>query len=1076
MKPVRLTMQAFGSYGNKTTVDFEVPGQNLFLITGDTGAGKSTIFDAIVFALYGEASSVYNKKNGVELQSQYVPQDVTPYVELTFTGENGGAPALYTVCRKPRHIRPAKRKGAADQVVSESVSLMMPDGTEYPPKETNAKLEEIVGLTRNQFLQVAMIAQGEFMELLRADSNRKKEIFRKLFGTGVFQGIVDELYGMRREKETEMAKIRTACQQEIGHITVPEEYAAAELCEDGSTDPDGICRLTELQRRILSSDRLNAADLEELTDLLRLLCERLKSDVRAAKKETAAAGKERDRARDAVTEAVSLAGSYAEMDEARKILAECDAKDEEMHKLEKLSVRIQSAYDVLAVYKRAEDALAGVSGTESRLKEQELLLPERIRTETEAAAAEAAAEKHANEEREAYSRVHERAEKALDVYRKIAAARKEADRAKKGFEKASEDRKKAADELASFGKQILEWKEEMQRLEGADEHLARLDARRKEASHTGELLREAERETGEVERQEKQAQKSAGAYRESSEQLRRLEAEYQEKHIAFLDAQAGMLAEGLLEGMPCPVCGSTEHPRLCPVPEAHRELTREMLDELKERRDRQSDDCRRKSVKSGSDWEVLQEKKTHLSETLRKLTDSLPPDIAAAGTEQGLSSVRKWFGTFEEQLEAEEAGAEKQAAQLARVRQLLRSADEKKAMLEGAAEELGNKAADAKNVLLQAETTLRGFEEQKDFLSERDAEAALKEAEQKKKAAEETFSKARKEARDCRARKEQTAALIRQFTESLPAEREKYGLRRAEYEKILEEKKLTEEVWKELTARYDPAEKASMEKLVSGHRQKRTEAEGHLRAAEKLIAGREKPDEALLREKADEAQRKLDEAQKAYDALRDKEKTNRGVYEALAPKAEERGRLVKEYTRICSLYERLAGKRTGARMDIETFVQRYYLRRILDAANARFLDMSAGQFELRMVASEEAGEGRNRGLDLMVYSAVTGKEREIRTLSGGESFMAALSLALGMADQISGRNSAVQLDMMFIDEGFGSLDDHSREQAVKVLKQMAGGSKLIGIISHVTELKQEIEDRLLVRKDEEGSHVRWQIS
>lgn len=161
-------------------------------------------------------------------------------------------------------------------------------------------------------------------------------------------------------------------------------------------------------------------------------------------------------------------------------------------------------------------------------------------------------------------------------------------------------------------------------------------------------------------------------------------------------------------------------------------------------------------------------------------------------------------------------------------------------------------------------------------------------------------------------------------------------------------------------------------------------------------------------------------------------------------------------------------------MDLETFVQRYYLEKVLHAANIRFQEMSGGQFELRMVSPERAGEGKNRGLDLMVYSAVTGKEREIRTLSGGESFMAALALALGMADQIQDSTSAVHLDMMFIDEGFGSLDEHSRNQAVKVLKEMAEGKRLIGIISHVTELKQEIEEKLIVSRNEEGSFVRWE--
>ena len=205
-------------------------------------------------------------------------------------------------------------------------------------------------------------------------------------------------------------------------------------------------------------------------------------------------------------------------------------------------------------------------------------------------------------------------------------------------------------------------------------------------------------------------------------------------------------------------------------------------------------------------------------------------------------------------------------------------------------------------------------------------------------------------------------------------------------------------------------------------------------------------------------------------------RTNKTVYDSLKPVMEERGKIMAEHKRLDDLYNLLSGNVTGSRMDIETYVQRCYLERILYAANRRFEEMSAGQFELRMFDIDKAGKGKNRGLDLMVYSTVTGKEREVRTLSGGESFMAALCLALGMADQIQESAASVNLDMMFIDEGFGSLDEHSRDKAVRVLQDMAGGSRLIGIISHVTELKQEIEDQLIVRKDEEGSHVRWQIS
>lgn len=242
------------------------------------------------------------------------------------------------------------------------------------------------------------------------------------------------------------------------------------------------------------------------------------------------------------------------------------------------------------------------------------------------------------------------------------------------------------------------------------------------------------------------------------------------------------------------------------------------------------------------------------------------------------------------------------------------------------------------------------------------------------------------------------------------------------------------------------------------------------------IGERTRPVPEEIRCRKEKAEKILEASGQLRDGIRSVYQENQAVYDTLAPILADRKRLVEEHAKLDNLYRLVSGNVSGSRMDLETYVQRYYLEKILDAANRRFQDMSAGQFELRMYDLEKAGEGKNRGLDLMVYSTVTGKEREIRTLSGGESFMAALSLALGMADEIQESSAAISLDIMFIDEGFGSLDEHSRNQAVKVLLEMAEGSKLIGIISHVTELKQEIEDQLIVTKDEAGSHVRWQIS
>ena len=282
--------------------------------------------------------------------------------------------------------------------------------------------------------------------------------------------------------------------------------------------------------------------------------------------------------------------------------------------------------------------------------------------------------------------------------------------------------------------------------------------------------------------------------------------------------------------------------------------------------------------------------------------------------------------------------------------------------------------------------------------------------------------------------------------------------------------------WEAVLNRHSKEDLSALRQEIETHSTKKAAAESARDTARQAIGGRPRPDTAQLARDAAAAQETLDQAQTHRNTLQAAWEQNTALYASLAPKMEERSRLVRTFARVDSLYQRLSGKVSGARMDLETYVQRCYLQRILYGANLRFQTMSAGQFELRLVEDSQAGEGKNRGLDLMVYSTVTGKEREVRTLSGGESFLAALALALGMADQIQENTASIQLDMMFIDEGFGSLDDHARTQAVKVLQQMAGGDKLIGIISHVTELKQEIENQLIVTKDRNGSHVRWSVS
>ena len=344
MRPIRLTMRAFGSYGQKTEIDFTKPNQNLFLITGDTGAGKTTIFDAIVFALYGEASSGSNKKDGQELQSQFVDRGTSPFVELIFTEQTGDAAEAYIVRRVPRHVRPLQRgSGLKDE--KESVSLILPDGTEYSQntKETNAKLEEIVGLTKSQFMQVAMIAQGEFMELLRARSDTKKVIFRKLFNTGLFQSIVDELASRRKGKQTEIDQIRTVCQTEAGHIVIPAEDESAET-------------LQAVQKRILAADKLSVTDMETLLTELDTLCARLRTARDQAQQDYDGAAKRRDEKRDACTNAETLLQFFRQQEQAEQDLAACSAAEADMRAAEQQIRDIGAALEIQAVHQRFLDA------------------------------------------------------------------------------------------------------------------------------------------------------------------------------------------------------------------------------------------------------------------------------------------------------------------------------------------------------------------------------------------------------------------------------------------------------------------------------------------------------------------------------------------------------------------------------------------------------------------------------------------------------------------------------------------------------------------------------------------------
>ena len=1082
MKPIQLTMQAFGSYGKKTVIDFTKPDQNLFLITGDTGAGKTTIFDAIVFALYGEASSVVNRKNGAELQSQFAATSVEPFVELVFEEQVEGQPALYTVRRVPKHVRPLKR-GTGTKEESGSVSLIMPDETEYPSKETDKKLEEIVGLTKNQFMQVAMIAQGEFMALLRAKSDDKKVIFRKLFNTELYQNIVDELAKRRKDKDRKIAQIKTACQTEVGHILVPKlvtaDGAETEQEQNGAADQIADeCRdankLQELKERILKSERLSLPDMEALLQTLVSVSEWTKDKMQQSESETSQLYKVYLLKRDAVTKAGQLLERYKELEEAEKELGECEAIKPLMQEWQQCMRQIEDAYDILTLWKQYQEVSGQLEIARQALAANEQALPDQKMACEQAAVQLQQAKKVQEQALMDFSEVKTHVENDLEAFSKMAEAKRKVLTAQTKVDEAGKQARIAEESLSELESNEKLWQTQVEQLSDTDSRMIILHGKQRDIEDIGVDFKSWKNEEIDWLSQQRCAEKADDIYADAKDRFNKENMAYIQAYNDFLDAQAGFLAEKLQRGEPCPVCGSTIHPH--PHQAEKSALTKEELNTLSENVRELQEGQAAAAKKAGEAKAMLDAKKKNCIQTWEKLLQKV---IAYSREEMGeLDSerIQSLIETWKKALKDEEKQLHEDEKQLQQLKKRLTKAVKDKEELTAQKNKAEKMSADAKAELAAAQAELKSTFISTYYKSEEEANQSMEQAERRKKDAEKQYQSCDEVDKKVRSDKEKTELKIAQHRRDIPNLQDKSEKRKVVYTQLMEEKQLTESQWKCVIDSYDKADRQQFEEKIRQYQRKLSAAGKQKAVAEKAIDGRVKPDMEQLCSEQNVAEAAWKKEQALYERYAEMYKTNHRVCEALMPKMAERSKIMEEHRRLDDLYNLLAGKVTGARMDIETYVQRYYLERILYAANRRFGEMSAGQFELRMCDITKAGEGRNRGLDLMVYSNVTGKEREVRTLSGGESFMAALSLALGMADQIQQSSAAIHLDMMFIDEGFGSLDSQSRDQAVRVLQQMAGGSKLIGIISHVSELKQEIEDQLIVSKDEDGSSARWQIS
>lgn len=1061
MKPIKLTMQAFGSYGKKTEIDFTKINQNIFLVTGDTGSGKSTIFDAIVFALYGEASSEQNKKDGVVLSSHFSGEKyIEPFVELIFS-ENG---ENYCVRRVPKHLKPKVRKeGFSDE--SEKVELTFPDGMQspYKVKEINEKIIEIVGLTKSQFMQVAMIAQGEFMNLLRDSTKNKKQIFRKLFHTENYMKITEELNERSKAKEKQIGIIRTACQTELAHVSIPEEYEKA-------------AGLEKLRNEIIENKRLDISKLHELMDELKLLIQELSDIKNEVNEQCTNTSSANEKLSNELATARQINEQFEFLEQANIELQECSEQKSEIDELKILVKEIEKSYEIKGFYDFYENANKMYNNTNQNLESQKNNKPqiekEYLEAEKNYSQIKEQYEKIAGE----YNKCKERVKTALTHFENITQKEKEVEALETQYKNACAQK----DKIQSENNEIIELEKELKHTETilaeAGSEFEKYIAKKNKFEEISNELSEVEKEKEQLDLQKTAVKTALKKFMEINDVYNAKESEYTTKREMFLSVQAGVLASELQEGKPCPVCGSLSHPNPKKIEEEHGELTREYIQMLEEKLKEIKQKQESASLESNSHKKLLEEKTKNYNVHLQRFEETIKLFETTYSCEvmEENNELKNCIDIYSQVIEKEGLKKETDKKRYEDNKKELQVIEKRKEELSVKLNEITDKCNHIKNQLVSETASMQTMKKAVvEFENEQAARKLLSENEAQYTEAREQADKSKINADEKKREIEKCNALIQQYEIEIPKLREDMENKKKQYEELLADKKMSEEEWKKYTAEYNK-DTEQLHAKIDTYNKKELEATTKKNAALKSIGDNKKVDVAAMEQRLFESKAAEEELRKKYNSILQKENANKEVYKNISNTLEERTKVVEEYNQLKVLYDKLSGKMAGSHVDIETFAQRYYMEQIIASANRHFQEMSAGQYLLELYDINKAGKGNgDKGLDLMVYSAVTGKRREIRTLSGGESFMAALALALGMSDKIQENTSAVNLDIMFIDEGFGSLDNNSRTEAIKVLKNMADSNRLIGIISHVTELKQEIDNQLIVTKDNQGSKVMW---
>ena len=913
MRPLVLTMSAFGPYAKEQTLDLEKLGEcGLYLITGDTGAGKTTIFDAVAYALYGEPSGQMREPK--MLRSKYAEEAEATYVDLTFA--HGGK--VYRVKRIPEYERP-KKSGTGTTKQTAQAELHCPDGSIFTKiNEVNQKITEILGIDRNQFLQISMIAQGDFQKLLTAGSEERRKIFQKIFRTRIFEEFQKKVGWEAQQLESALRGTKAAIAQ----------YAADVRGAEGSPAWE-------------------------------------------AYGQALAAGKP-------AAELPALIGALVEEDEARQAQMEIDlqktegALEEVLRQLEQEARRISLVRQSAEKGKELEEAKAARGSLE---QEQKALAGQKTLSE---------------------GRKREIAglEKEMPSYEILAGQ-------DAALAKAAEDLKEAKAENETFEKtvnareeQLVRAREELESLQKAGERKEKLLAERTRTTDRREKVERLSEDAKDLILQSQKLRRAQDTYLQAQKELDEASKQAGTLRRNYLAAQAGVMADALAEGEPCPVCGSTVHPNKAVRPA---------------------------EAPSQAEVEAAEAKAVRLTEKARKRSEEASEVRGKYHTARAA-----WMQTFGEVFPGEETADARDRMEQETERLLKRETELNQ---EIAAEE---KRLERRKLLA----------EQLPILEKQLKDSAAELQERKMKAAKEEAALAAGREENEKLRK----SLSYPEKKLADGQLAKLRIQEKTYETQTEEngKKLLEAV-------------SRMSALEAAREQLERQS-----ALLPVIDGES------VRQRQEELKKQKEACLKEQKELHTRLTTNAQRKADIEDRIHESASLEKRYGWMSSLAETARGSVRGKdKLNLETFVQMTYFDRIIDRANTHLMRMSGNKYDL--VRKKEASDQRSQsGLELNVIDHYNGTERDVKTLSGGESFIASLSLALGLAEEIQMSAGGIRLDTMFVDEGFGTLDEETLDQAMRALRSLGEEQRLIGIISHVGELRREIDRQIVVVKEKSG--------